>query len=147
VPTGSVTYRLTAREQAARDFAYDYLRLWSAPNDVTLASASSFYAPIVKFHGRTRDFASVFAEKRRFAQRWPDRTYRYRPGTTQVSCEVRFARCNVWSIFDYSAGNPKNAQRTTGIAEHELVVSFIGEKPVIVSENSRVLLRGIAQLR
>ncbi len=43
-----------SREQAARDLAYAYLALWSAPNRVTLASASSFYGPTVTFHGTTR---------------------------------------------------------------------------------------------
>src|SRR5215210_4608748 len=62
---------LTRREEAARDLAFDYLNLWSAPNQVTLESASSFYGPTVTFHGRTRTLASVVAEKGRFAERWP----------------------------------------------------------------------------
>ena len=91
--------------------AFRYLTLWSAPNRVTLASASSFYGPGVIFHGQTRDIASVIAEKRRFAKRWPDRTYRYRPGTTQVSCEAAGTLCTVWSIFDYSAVDPSGPRR------------------------------------
>jgi len=84
----------------------------------------------------------VVAEKRRFAERWPDRTYRYRPGTTQVACEAHRENCTVWSIFDFSARDPNNGRRSLGIGDHELVVSFSGSKPVIVSETSRVLRRG-----
>ena len=143
----SVIYRLTPREQAARDLAFAYLKLWSAPNRVALASASSFYGPTVRFHGRKRTLGSVLAEKRRFAERWPDRTYRYRPETTQVACEARGAQCIVWSMFDFSASDPRRRRRSRGIGEHELVVNLSSGRPVIASENSRVLRRGAVRRR
>ena len=130
------------REKAARDLAYVYLNLWSAPNRVTLASASSFYGPTVMFHGRTRTLDTVIAEKRRIAERWPDRTYRYHPGTTQVACEAGGELCTVWSVFYFKADNPRAGRHSLGIGEHELVVSFSSAKPVIASENSRVVRRG-----
>ena len=130
------------RGDAARDLAFTYLKLWSAPNRVALASAPAFYGPTVMFHGRTRTLGSVLSEKRRFAERWPDRTYRYRPETTQVACETGGARCTVWSIFDFTAANSRQGRRSRGMGEHELIVSFPGGRPVIRSENSRVLRRG-----
>jgi hypothetical protein len=138
----SMNNALAGKKHAARDLAFSYLERWSAPNRVTLASAPSFYGPRVLFHGRTRSLASLLAEKRRFAERWPDRTYRYRPETTQISCESDGASCTVWSIFDYSAENPRQGRRSRGIGAHEIVVSFSGATPVIASENSRVLGRG-----
>ena len=140
--TAWVSSRRTSRAQAARDLAYRYLKLWSAPNRVTLASASSFYGPTVMFHGRTRTIDSVIAEKRQFAERWPDRIYRYHPGTTQVACEPGGARCTVWSVFYFTADNPPRSRYSLGIGEHELVVSFSSGRPVIASENSRVVRRG-----
>ena len=135
----------TASAQAARHFAFTYLASWSAPNQVTLASASSFYGPTVKYHGRLRTRGSVLAEKRQFAQRWPDRTYRYRPETTQVACETSEARCTVRSIFDFAAANSRQGRRSRGIGDHELVVSFASGNPVIASETSRVLRRGLTR--
>ena len=111
---GLMSERLTRKAQAARDLAYAYLDLWSAPNRVTLASASSFYGPTVTFHGRTRTIDSVLAEKRRFAERWPDRTYRHRPETTQVRCEADGARCTVRSSFDFAARNRRNGPAPSG---------------------------------
>jgi hypothetical protein len=140
--TARVIYQLTSREQAARDLAITYLDRWSAPNGLSLALASAFYAPTVMFHGQMRSLPSVLAEKRRIAERWPDRSYHYRPETTQVACETRRAMCTVWSIFDYSATNPGDGRRSRGIGDHELVVSFSGGRPVIVAESSRVLRRG-----
>jgi hypothetical protein len=128
--------------QAARDLAYAYLSRWSAPTRLALASAPSFYGPTVRFHGRTRTLRSVLAEKRRFAERWPERSYRYRPETTRVACERGRSRCMVWSIFEFSAAHPRQGRRSVGIGEHELVISFAGGRPVIAAENSRVLHRG-----
>jgi hypothetical protein len=134
------------RAQVAQDFTARYLDLWSAPNRVALASASSFYSPTVTFHGRLRSRGSVLAEKRQFVQRWPDRIYRYRPGTTQVTCEGSGTRCTVRSIFDYTAANAAQGRRSRGTGNHELVVSFAGGRPVIAAENSRVVRRGPARL-
>jgi hypothetical protein len=130
------------RAQAARHLAYSYLQRWSAPNRVALSSASSFYSSTILFHGRRRSLGSVLLEKRRFTSRWPDRSYQYSPTTTQVACEVSGVRCTVWSVFEFSARNSVQGQRSRGTGEHELVVSFASGRPVIVSENSRVLRRG-----
>jgi hypothetical protein len=133
--------------QAAHALAVDYLDHWSAPNRLMLAAASSFYGSTVTFHGRERTLDSVLAEKRRFAERWPQRTYRYRPETTMVACESDGARCTVWAIFDFSAAGSGQDRRSVGIGEHELVVSLSSGRPVIVSETSRVLHRGAVKNR
>jgi|SRR5918998_2897593 hypothetical protein len=135
------------RAQAAQALVVDYLDLWSAPNQLALAAASSFYGSTVTFHGRERTVGSVLAEKRRFAERWPQRTYHYRPGTTMVACESDAARCTVWAIFDFSATAPGRGRRSLGIGEHELVVSLSSGRPVIVSETSRVLHHGAIRNR
>jgi hypothetical protein len=135
------------RAQAAQALVVDYLDLWSAPNQLALAAASSFYGSTVTFHGRERTVGSVLAEKRRFAERWPQRTYHYRPETTMVACESDAARCTVWAVFDFSAAAPGRGRRSIGIGEHELVVSLSSRRPVIVSETSRVLHHGAIRNR
>jgi hypothetical protein len=127
------------RELAVRDFAFEYLEQWSAPNDRMLATAASFYGPRIGFHGRNRSLASVLAEKRRFAERWPERYYRYRPGTSRVTCEPGGGECTFRSVFDYAASNPVTGKLSRGSGEHVLVVSLAGERPVILSESSRPL--------
>jgi len=140
-PGASVSDQVTPEAQAARALAVDYLNLWSAPNRLTLAAASSFYGPTVMFHGHERTLGSVLAEKRRFTERWPQRSYQYRPETTMVACESGGARCTVWAIFDFSAASSSQGRRSRGIGEHEIVVSLSSGRPVIVAETSRVLLR------
>ena len=137
----------TDRARTARDLAMRYLDVWSAPNPVALGSASAFYGSSVVFHGQSRSFASVFAEKRRFAERWPERSYRYRPTTMKVACGAGTPQCTVRSLFDFSASNPRRGRRALGTGEHELVVSFAGSRPAIAIENSRVLQRGAVMRR
>ena len=137
-----VSDQATLRAQDAQNLVVKYLNLWSAPNRVTLSVASSFYGPTVLFHGRERTIGSVLAEKRRFTARWPQRNYRYRPGTTMVACESDGSRCTVWAIFDFSAAGSDQDRRSHGIGEHELVVKLSRGRPVIVAETSRVLQRG-----
>jgi hypothetical protein len=140
--TASESTRQSDRVRTARDLAIRYLDVWSAPNPVALGSASAFYGSSVVFHGQWRSFASVLAEKRRFAERWPERSYRYRPTTMRVACGAQMPHCTVRSLFDFSASNPRRGRRSLGTGEHELVVSFAGGRPAIAIENSRVLQRG-----
>jgi hypothetical protein len=140
-PTPAGDIRQNDRAQSARDLAVRYLDVWSAPNHVALGSASSFYGSSVVFHGQRRSFASVLAEKRRFAERWPQRSYRYRPTTMQVACGAQVSHCTVRSLFDFSASDPRRGRRSLGTGEHELVVSFASNRPAIAVENSRVLKR------
>ncbi len=133
--------RSSSQEQAAQSLAIHYLNLWSASNRQALQTTPEFYGPRVLFHGRRMSLGDLYAEKRRFAQRWPDRDYRYRPDTLNVRCNPGPNTCTVRSAFDFEAVNSKLDKRSRGVGTHELVVSFAGERPVIVSETSRVLSR------
>jgi hypothetical protein len=136
-----VTGRSSSREQAAQTLAVKYLNLWSASNRQALQTTPEFYGSRVLFHGKRMSFGQLLAEKRRFAQRWPDRDYRYRPETLNVRCSPGTNTCRVRSAFDFEAVNSKRDERSRGVGTHELVVSFAGERPVIISETSRVLSR------
>ncbi len=140
--TASGSDQAQRNETIARDFAVRYLRQWSSPKGAAPASTGPFYAPAITFHGQRRTLASVLAEKRRFAARWPHRTYRHRPETTQVACDNHALRCTVQSSFDFTALNPRQNRRAEGIGEHQLVVSFAKSEPVIEAEDSRVIIRG-----
>jgi hypothetical protein len=137
----SVVNRIGAREQDARNLAQSYLSLWSASNQRTLQATPAFYGSEVMFHGRSMSFGALLAEKRRFVQRWPNRSYRYRTGTMGVKCDPNGRSCTIRSTFDFDAANARFSRRSRGVATHELVVSFAGKQPIIVAENSRVLGR------
>jgi hypothetical protein len=133
--------RLSSQQQAAQDLAVNYLDLWSVSNHQAWQTIPEFYSARVLFHGKRMGFGKLLAEKRRFARRWPDRDYRYRPDTMNVRCSPNSNTCTVRSAFDFQAANSKLGRRARGVGAHELVVSFAGGRPVIVSETSRVLSR------
>jgi hypothetical protein len=133
--------RASSPEDDARNLAQNYLSVWSASNDQTLRTTPDFYGSEVRFHGRLMSMAALLAEKRRFVQRWPSRRYRYEPGAMGVRCNSTGTSCIVRSTFAFDASNARLGRRSRGVGAHELVVNFVGNRPVIVSENSRVLGR------
>jgi hypothetical protein len=128
-----------ARVSAARDFIISYLDSWSAPNDSALDDVAEFYAPRVLFHGRTISLKRLFNEKRRFARRWPERNYRPRADTMGVECKPNGELCTVHTVFDYVASNPKRGRISQGSGALQMIVEFIGDKPVIVAEHSTLI--------
>jgi len=136
---GEADEKQAARTQAARAFAVDYLNLWSASNEEALEATVDFYAPQVLYHGRTVSMRTLFNEKRRFARRWPERDYRPRPDSMGVVCNPPGDICTVHMVFDYVAANPARRSRSGGSGALQLIVHFIGDKPVIVAEHSTVL--------
>lgn len=140
-----VSKRPSSQQQDAQSLAVDYLNLWSASNRQTLETTPQFYSSSVLFHGKRMSFRALLAEKRRFVQRWPDRNYQYRPGTMKLQCRSDGSTCTVQSSFDFEAANSKLDRHARGVGTHELVVSFAGERPVIISESSRVMRRGARQ--
>lgn len=126
---------------AAQRLTLDYLDSVSGPDSASIATARRFYAERVRRFGRTVPLAAVVAEKRNFAQRWPERRYEAQAGATRTACSAAAASCLVRTIYDYRADAPARGARSQGTAELVLEISFAGERPLIVSESSRVLRR------
>jgi hypothetical protein len=133
------TEQRAARANAAKEFAIDYLASWSARNDVALDATAELYAPRVLFHGRTISLERLYKEKQRFIRRWPEREYRPRQDAIGTECNPAGTLCTVHAVFDYTAANPKRGRVSQGSGALQLIVEFIGEKPVIIAENSTVL--------
>jgi hypothetical protein len=126
---------------AAQQLAIEYLAFWSAPNAVTLTATPEFYAPLVIFHGRGMTARELFEEKLRFVRRWPERSYTPRLDTLRVSCDAATEICTVRTAFEFIASNPERGRRSQGSGNLELGVSFVGKRPLIVGETSRVTRR------
>lgn len=133
------TGKRNARTSAAKNFAIDYLESWSASNDVALEATAAFYAPRILFHGREVTMQRLFNEKRRFVRRWPERDYRPREDAMGVACNPPAEICTVHAVFDFTASHPKRRRVSQGTGALQLVVHFIGDKPVIVAEHSTLL--------
>jgi len=124
--------------EASRQLIVDYLAMWSMSNHVALEATMGFYAPRVIFHGRMLTASALAEEKRRFMERWPERDYRVRPESIQVTCDRSGQSCTVRSIFDFRAESRSRRRRSQGSGTLELVVTFPEGRPVIASETSLV---------
>ena len=122
--------------------AYTYLRRWSSGDGRALADVSGLYGPRVSFHGEFIDQGNLFAQKRRFAQRWPIRRYEHRPGTMRVTCDSGKQACLVRSLIDWEAASPARGARARGVSTFELGISFSGPRPVVLFERGRVIRNG-----
>lgn len=127
------------RAGTAKNFAIDYLASWSARNDVALGATAELYAPRVLFHGRTISLERLYREKQRFIRRWPEREYRPRQDAIGIECNPGGTVCTVHAVFDYRAVNPRHSRVSQGSGALQLIVEFIGDKPVIVAEHSTLL--------
>ncbi len=81
----------------------------------------------------------LFDEKRRFVRRWPERDYRPRPDSVGVACNPAGEVCTVHTVFDFTAANPSRHRHSEGTGALQLIVQFIGDKPIIVAEHSTLL--------
>ena len=129
-------------EKAARQLAVNYLDFWSAPNPLALDTMPAFYGPTVEFHGREIGARALMEKKRRFVRRWPVRAYMPHLDTLWTACDRSEELCTVRTAFDFTAINPERRRRSQGSGSLELQISFAGDRPVIVSEASRVVSRG-----
>jgi len=130
------------REAQAGAFAQTYLRTWSGLDTVGPADVSAFYADRVLFYGQVVDQAGLLAQKRRFLERWPERSYRPHPESLHAACNDSQGTCRVRVLFDYEAAARDEARRSSGLALLDLTVRFADRRPAITAESSRVIGRG-----
>lgn len=128
--------------RSAEDTAFAYLEAWSTSGGAAAEDVRDFYGPRVSFYGRFIDRSGLYAEKRRFARRWPVRRYEHRPGTMTVSCAVETKACLVRSVIDWRAAAPERGAVSRGASRFELGIGFAGPKPVVLFERGRVIGRG-----
>jgi hypothetical protein len=109
---------------------------WSSPNVKAIKGLEGLYEDTVMYYGKATSRDAVLSDKRRFADRWPQRSYTIRPGTLFAQCEG--VRCAVSGTTDWAAA--KDARRSTGVANFEYVVLLeFGGILKIAEETSKVV--------
>ena len=127
-------------DEVAAVFASTYFTHWSETNADALGYFRSAYSPHVVFYGASIERSVVMDQKRKFAERWPERVYAVRGGTVRSRCEGE--ACAVVGVVDWDARNGERSARTTGSANFRLDLSMHGARPLILAETGSVISRG-----
>jgi hypothetical protein len=106
-------------EEAAKALYNAYLTAWSEQNSFALDFMNAHYANVLDFYGNAISKVELMAEKRSFAERWPDRLYAARPGTFEISCKVE-GTCLVAALIDWEAHSAARGKSASGVAWYGL---------------------------
>ena len=106
---------------------------------VRACSHRPMLAPTMSYFGSPMPREAVMEEKRKFAERWPQRDYFLDPNGVTAICEAG-GMCIVEGIVAWRAHSPDRGATSSGLARvrYELTA---GSPPLIVSEESEVTQR------
>jgi hypothetical protein len=138
LPRPDTTDTLDSR---ARAFVEDYMRRTEGETGEVLAFVRNSFGAEIRYYGKVVPNAQVVEEKRRYLNRWPQRSYRLRPDTMRVQCDEPRSTCQMSGELDYEVRDPKASRGSSGGATYELRVVFTPAGPKIVEESGRTLAR------
>lgn len=95
------------------------------------------YADWLNYYGKRSSFASVYADKQRYFERWPTRRYAIRENTVRASCDARL--CVVTGVLDWHVASAKRNKRASGVASFRYVLEQVAGNLRVVSEDGEVL--------
>jgi hypothetical protein len=110
---------------------------WSAPNAEMLGALDEFYGDKVFYHGKLVPRQMVLSEKKYFAERWPQRSYKIRPRSLSVSCNPADV-CRVQGVMDRELANDKANTKSRDVTSFDYRFARAGESLKIASETSTV---------
>jgi hypothetical protein len=111
---------------------------WSEPNAEMLGTLDEVYVDKVFYHGKVTPRQAVVLEKRRFAERWPQRSYKIRPHSITASCNAASEMCRVQGIMERELANPATNTKSHDVAAFDYSIARSGEALKIAAETSSV---------
>jgi hypothetical protein len=125
-------------EQRVTDFVLALMQRWSGPNAEILSALDGLYADSVLYYGKPTSRQGVLLRKRRFANRWRQRTYQIQPGSLSASCAGAGRTCRVRGVLSWKFYDPKTANASHGLGSFEYKIALEGKAPQIAAETSTV---------
>jgi hypothetical protein len=92
------------------------------------------------YFGKVTSRPALLEDKRRFVERWPQRSYTVRPGTFIAQCDGDSRRCTVSGITDWAAA--KDNKRTTSAANFYYVVHWGTDGALKIAEETSKVVQG-----
>ena len=128
----------TTATQRAKAFVLSLEAKWSRPNAEALEGLEDLYDDEVRYYGKMTKRDDVIKEKRAFARKFPQRSYRPREPIS-VSCSDRI--CRVSGELDFRSVDPVAKIISEGVASFEYQLIPSGSGFTISLENGAVLSR------
>ncbi|HVY57091.1 MAG TPA: hypothetical protein VHA77_04510, partial [Xanthobacteraceae bacterium] len=126
-------------EQRTMDFVRSLIARWSGPNAEALSGLGEFYSDEVIYYGKATSRSWILYDKRHFADRWPQRRYRIKPGSMTATCKPNTQTCRAKGSVEWefvNASKPVAAASARGVATFDYTVALDGGIPKITAENS-----------
>lgn len=121
----------------ARSFVTAIQSRWSDASSTGLNWLDTLYAYEVDYYGKRLVRDSVVAEKRQFAERWPERAYKIQPNSMMALCGT--SECVVTGNVEWEARSRARNAASSGMASFAYVLVDLGGKFLISGENGHVI--------
>lgn len=118
-----------------------FFGIWDDDAHVTPQAVAALYAPRVTYYGQILTAAQVYANKRAFIRRWPDRRYAVVPGTVSKGCDATRSRCAVSVTLAYTARSAAREAAARGWTRVTLALARQDGRLKITRESGRPVLR------
>jgi len=123
VPSQATDADLTI-EQASQRFLDGYFGYWSASNLAAMAFVDGAYADLVDFYGKPTQRQVIVDAKRKYVERWPERSYVVRPGSLRIACDGGSGVCLITGIVDWDCRSAERGAHSAGVSDFTLRVAF-----------------------
>lgn len=128
-------------EQAARGFLASYFGLWSQDNATAMAFVEGEYADVVDFYGKPTPRQTIVELKRKFVERWPERSYLVRPASLSIACDAGTGTCLISGIVDWDCRSASRGARSSGASEFTVRVSLAASAAKVMLEAGSTIAR------
>lgn len=118
-----------------------FFGIWDDDAHVTPQAVAALYAPRVTYYGQELTAAGVYANKRAFTRRWPDRRYAVVPGTVSKGCNASRSRCAVSVTLAYTARSEARDAAARGWTRVSLALARQDGQLKITRESGRPVSR------
>lgn len=119
----------------------EFFATWDRNATVTPQAVEGLYARRVAYYGQALTNGQVYANKRAFTRRWPDRRYAVVPGSVTKGCDGAKARCRVDVTLAYRARSDARDATARGWTRVALVLAREDGRLKIVRESGHPVAR------
>ncbi len=126
--------KAVSNEAAAVALVEDLIKSGGMELNQALQVASSSYAPLVTYYGKSLTLPQIIEDKRRYFDRWPIRQYSLRDDDTMVNCTL--GKCTVSGAFDWRVSSIDGHRHADGTASFFYVLD-IAEGMKVIAEGGR----------